>query len=193
MERFFKLKENGTTVGREVIAGLTTFFAMALHHRRQPQPAERVRHGMGRRFPGNHHLGHHRHTDHGSCGERAVRAGARHGPERLLRLHRVLYAGLHLAAGTLYGVHLRPDQHSDHGDEDPQVHHQVHSPQPAERHRRRHRHLCRLSWPAERRHHLLWFRCAGSGNAESGLPRAVHHRPGSHHHPAGVQGAGAPS
>ena len=29
MERLFKLKENGTTAGREVIAGLTTFFAMA--------------------------------------------------------------------------------------------------------------------------------------------------------------------
>ncbi|HJD21651.1 MAG TPA: NCS2 family permease [Candidatus Gemmiger faecigallinarum] len=29
MESFFKLKENGTTVGREVVAGLTTFFAMA--------------------------------------------------------------------------------------------------------------------------------------------------------------------
>ena len=29
MDRFFKLKQNGTTVGREVIAGLTTFFAMA--------------------------------------------------------------------------------------------------------------------------------------------------------------------
>ena len=29
MENFFKLKENGTTVIREVIAGLTTFFAMA--------------------------------------------------------------------------------------------------------------------------------------------------------------------
>ena len=29
MERLFKLKENGTTVGREVVAGLTTFFAMA--------------------------------------------------------------------------------------------------------------------------------------------------------------------
>ncbi len=29
MERLFKLKQNGTTVGREVIAGLTTFFAMA--------------------------------------------------------------------------------------------------------------------------------------------------------------------
>lgn len=29
MERLFKLKQNGTTAGREVIAGLTTFFAMA--------------------------------------------------------------------------------------------------------------------------------------------------------------------
>ena len=29
MESFFKLKQNGTTAGREVIAGLTTFFAMA--------------------------------------------------------------------------------------------------------------------------------------------------------------------
>ncbi len=29
MERFFKLKENGTTAGREVVAGITTFFAMA--------------------------------------------------------------------------------------------------------------------------------------------------------------------
>ena len=30
MEKFFKLKENGTTVGREIIAGLTTFFAMEM-------------------------------------------------------------------------------------------------------------------------------------------------------------------
>ncbi len=29
MEKFFKLKENGTTVSTEVVAGLTTFFAMA--------------------------------------------------------------------------------------------------------------------------------------------------------------------
>ena len=29
MDRLFKLKQNGTTIGREVIAGLTTFFAMA--------------------------------------------------------------------------------------------------------------------------------------------------------------------
>jgi AGZA family xanthine/uracil permease-like MFS transporter len=29
MEKFFKLKENGTTVRTEVIAGITTFFTMA--------------------------------------------------------------------------------------------------------------------------------------------------------------------
>ena len=29
MEKFFKLKENGTTFSREIIAGLTTFFAMS--------------------------------------------------------------------------------------------------------------------------------------------------------------------
>ena len=29
MEKLFKLKENGTTFSKEVIAGLTTFFAMA--------------------------------------------------------------------------------------------------------------------------------------------------------------------
>lgn len=29
MEKFFKLKENGTTVGTEIIAGLTTFFTMS--------------------------------------------------------------------------------------------------------------------------------------------------------------------
>ncbi len=29
MENFFKLKERGTTVGKEVIAGITTFLAMA--------------------------------------------------------------------------------------------------------------------------------------------------------------------
>lgn len=29
MEKFFKLKENGTTVSTEIVAGLTTFFAMS--------------------------------------------------------------------------------------------------------------------------------------------------------------------
>jgi len=29
MEKFFHLKENGTTVSTEIVAGLTTFFAMS--------------------------------------------------------------------------------------------------------------------------------------------------------------------
>lgn len=29
MDKFFKLKESGTTVSREIMAGVTTFFAMS--------------------------------------------------------------------------------------------------------------------------------------------------------------------
>ena len=29
LERFFKLEENGTTVSTEILAGITTFFAMS--------------------------------------------------------------------------------------------------------------------------------------------------------------------
>ena len=29
MEKFFKLKEKGTTVSKEIVAGITTFLAMA--------------------------------------------------------------------------------------------------------------------------------------------------------------------
>lgn len=43
----FKLKENGTTFGREVIAGLTTFFAMAYIIAVNPGLLSRL-HGMGR-------------------------------------------------------------------------------------------------------------------------------------------------
>lgn len=32
MEKFFKLKENGTTVSAEIIAGLTTFFCNGLYY-----------------------------------------------------------------------------------------------------------------------------------------------------------------
>ena len=32
MEKFFHLKENGTTVSTEILAGLTTFFAIDVPH-----------------------------------------------------------------------------------------------------------------------------------------------------------------
>ena len=45
MEKFFHLKENGTTVSTEIVAGLTTFFAMSYIYvrpiRRHPAPESR--------------------------------------------------------------------------------------------------------------------------------------------------------
>ena len=109
LEKTFKLKEHKTTVLTEVVGGITTFFAMAyiifvnpnflsqtgMDHtavmlatcisRRHRQPADRL------------------------PGQRALRAGARHGSERLLHLHHLLWHGLHLAAGSGYRAHQRPD------------------------------------------------------------------------------------
>ena len=42
-----------------------------------------------------------------------------HGPERILCLHGLRRAGLHLAAGPVDGVCLRPVQYPDHRDQDP--------------------------------------------------------------------------
>ena len=53
MEKFFHLKENGTTVSTEIVAGLTTFFRDELHHRRQSADPAPDRHAVGRRVPGN--------------------------------------------------------------------------------------------------------------------------------------------
>ena len=46
MERFFQLKENHTTVGTEIMAGLTTFFAMSYIIVVNPSILP-VRHGVG--------------------------------------------------------------------------------------------------------------------------------------------------
>ena len=49
MERFFKLKENGTTVSTEIVAGNNDVFYHGLYHSHQSQPAQPVGNGVGRR------------------------------------------------------------------------------------------------------------------------------------------------
>ena len=56
MNNFFKLKENGTTVSTEIMAGITTFFCHGLHHCRESKHAVPGRHGMGSCLPGNHYF-----------------------------------------------------------------------------------------------------------------------------------------
>ena len=90
-----------------------------VHHHRQPADPVADRHAVGRRVPGNHHRGHHRHARDGPVRQRSVRAGRRHGPERLLHLHRVLRTRLLLAADAVHGVPVRPNQHHHHRHQNP--------------------------------------------------------------------------
>ena len=69
---------------------------------------------MGRRVPGNDHRGHHRHARHGPVRQCAVRAGGRHGPQRVLHLHGVLRSEVHVAGDAVHGVPVRPHQHHHH-------------------------------------------------------------------------------
>ena len=152
MEKFFKLKENGTTFSREIVAGLTTFFAMAYIIVVNPTLLQRLRNGVGR------------------CVLATIIASII-GTLMMGLVANVPYAqapGMGLNAFFVYtvcfGLGFTWQQALSmvficglinihhHRDQDPQVHHQVHPPQPPERHWRRHRHLRRLHRPPERGH-----------------------------------------
>ena len=110
MEKFFKLKENKTTVSTEVMAGITTFFAMAYIIAVNPNTLSQAGMEWGAVFL-------------------ATIISAIIGTLIMGLVANVPYAqapgmGLNLAAGAVDGVHLRSDQHLHHGDEDPQDHHQ---------------------------------------------------------------------
>ena len=144
MEKFFQLKENGTTAGREVVAGLTTFFAMAYIVAVNPSLLSSAGMEWGAVFL-------------------ATIISAVVGTLVMGLVANVPYAlapGMGLNAFFVYTVCGALGftwqqalsmvfvcglfKHPDHGHQDPEIHHQGHSPQPAERHRRRHRHLCGL-------------------------------------------------
>ena len=79
MERIFHLKENGTTVKTEILAGLTTFMTMAYIIALNPNllTSFRRRHApLERRVPGHLHRQRHRHGCHGFPGQQALRHGS---------------------------------------------------------------------------------------------------------------------
>ena len=62
-----------------------------VHHRPEPQPADQLRRGdtpLERRVPGHLHRLRGGHHGHGVPGQQALRHGAGHGPQQLLRRHR---------------------------------------------------------------------------------------------------------
>ena len=77
MERFFKLKENGTTVSTEIVAGITTFFTMAYIIVINPSLLSQS--GMGSRVPCDHHSRHNWYPCYGAFRKCALRSGSRNG------------------------------------------------------------------------------------------------------------------
>ena len=141
MERLFRLKKNGTTVGRETIAGSNNIFCHGVYYRDKPNASERIGDGMGRGIFSHHYRLHHRHFDHGPGSKRTLRAGAGNGVKRVFCLHGVLHFRLHLAAGAFDGISLRSDQYPDNRHQNPQIYHPGDPIKPAKRHWRRNRHF----------------------------------------------------
>ncbi len=83
LDRYFKISERGSSLPREIRGGLATFFAMAIHHRAQPDhPGQREGHVRAppRQRPAGHRNGRdgrvHHHPD-GRHRQRTDRAGRR--------------------------------------------------------------------------------------------------------------------
>ena len=113
LEKLFKLKENGTTVKTEIIAGLTTFMTMAYIIALNPNLlvgfwVER-RKFVERCFPGNLYCFRNRHVCDGICRKQALCHGARNGLEQFFCSGGCKYFGIDgnglsgiLSGGTLY-------------------------------------------------------------------------------------------
>ena len=98
MDKFFKLTEKGTDVRTEVLAGLTTFFAMS--YILFVNPAMLAQTGMPKQ-------GGCRNLDDGFLCQLALCAGTGHGVECLFHFYGRLCLGLHLAGSLGYGLYLR--------------------------------------------------------------------------------------
>ena len=72
MEKFFKLKESGTNVSTEIMAGLTTFFAMSYIIVVNPSILSASRHGMGSRILGYDHSVYYWYAGYGSGSQCAL-------------------------------------------------------------------------------------------------------------------------
>ena len=72
MDHFFKLKENGTKVSTEIIAGITTFFTMAYIIVVNPTVLSAAGMEWGCCFSGHHHRLDYRHPGHGPVCQRAL-------------------------------------------------------------------------------------------------------------------------
>ena len=107
MENFFKLKANGTTVSTEIVAGLTTFFAMSYIIVVNPSILSQSGMEWGAVFLATIIASIIGTLVMGLVANVPYAQAPGHGTERILRVHRMLCPGIHLAAGPFHGFHLR--------------------------------------------------------------------------------------
>ncbi len=116
LDRYFKLTEHGSNVRTELVAGLTTFLTMAYIIFVNPSILGDAGMPKGAVFVATCLIAALGTTIMGAVRQLPDRAGARHGPERLLRLCRRARHGLHLADGARRGVHLGLPVPAGHAD-----------------------------------------------------------------------------
>ena len=124
-----------------------------LHHLRQSEHSREGGNGPGRRVRRHlHRRGGLQHRD-GAVRELSDRARARHGTERVLRLHRGADLQIHVAAGARRGVSVGRAVLPPVGDGTARIHHQPDPAKPEIRDRRRRRTVPRHHRARECRHH----------------------------------------
>ena len=106
MDKLFKLKENGTDVRTEVLAGLTTFFAMSYILFVNPQILSQT--GMPAQgcIPRNDYRCSCGYPDDGLLRQLAICSSARYGTQCLLYLYSCIWAWLFMARSPSYGLYL---------------------------------------------------------------------------------------
>jgi xanthine/uracil/vitamin C permease (AzgA family) len=119
----FKLKENGTKVSTEIIAGITTFFTMAYIIVVNPKILSSAGMEWGAVFlatiiaaaAGTLIMGLFANVPYAQAPGMGLNA--------FFCLHGLLRSRLYLAASAVHGLHLRHHQHHRHSDENPKIHH----------------------------------------------------------------------
>ena len=140
MEKFFKLKENHTTISTEITAGITTFFAMAYIIAVNPSVLSATGMEWGAVFLatiiaaiiGTLIMGLFANVPYAQA------------PGMGLNLYGMFRSRLYLAAGHVDGLHLRPSEHPDHCHKNPQDRDQSDPPISAAGNQRRYRSIYRL-------------------------------------------------
>ncbi len=107
LERLFQLQAHGTTVRKEVVAGITTFLTMAYIIVVNPSILSSTGMDFGAVFVATCLAAVIGTPDHGALGQLPDRSGAGHGIERLFLLYGRWQHGLQLADSVRSGVHFR--------------------------------------------------------------------------------------